>query len=314
MSQVFNIVAPVFLILGFGYAAAALKLISDAAVDGLIRFITYFAVTCLLFRATATIDIANSLKADVLASYYIPAFICFFLGAVLAQRVFGQRPGESIVAGFTTLFANSIFLGIPVAQRAYGAAADPTIFAIISLHAATMYGIGVISMEMSARDGAGALVAMKKIARSLSRNPLVIAVTLGFLYNISDLPIPDTAGDALGLMADAALPTGMFAVGASLRRYSIADNLTAASAMVALKLVLHPLLAMMFAIALFDLAVIEAKAVIIMAAVPGGLNIYLFALMYDRNKELAANAMLLGTVFSIISLPLWLIILERIGG
>ena len=165
MIQVFNIVAPVFLILGFGYAAAAFRLISEAAVDGLIRFVTYFAVTCLLFRATATLDIAHSLKFDLLASYYVPAFICFAVGVLLTRKVFRQRPGESIAAGFTTLFANSIFLGIPVAQRAYGEAADPTIFAIIALHAATMYGLGVICMEVSARDGQGALVALKKVIR-----------------------------------------------------------------------------------------------------------------------------------------------------
>lgn len=312
MIQIFNIVAPVFLILGFGYIAAALKLISDDAVDGLIRFVTYFAVTCLLFRATATLDIANSLKPDVLASYYLPAFICFAVGILLARKVFGQRPGESIAAGFTTLFANSIFLGIPVAQRAYGEAADPTIFALISLHAATMYGLGVISMEVSARDGAGILVAVKKVLKSLSRNPLVIAVALGFTYNLGGFPIPDAVDDALQFMAAAALPAGMFAVGATLSRYAIAENLGAASAMVALKLILHPLLAMLFAVVLFGLTKIEAKTLIIMAAVPGGLNIYLFAVLYDRNKELAASALLLGTIFSILTLPLWLLILERL--
>ena len=313
MIQIFNIVAPVFLILGFGYAAAALKLISEAAVDGLIRFVTYFAVTCLLFRATATLDIANSLKLDVLASYYVPAFICFTVGILVARKIFKQRPGESIAAGFTTLFANSIFLGIPVAQRAYGDAANPTIFALISLHAATMYGLGVISMEVSARDGAGAFAALKKVVRSLSRNPLVIAVALGFVYNLSGIPIPAAADDALQLMAAAALPAGMFAVGATLNRYAISESLGAASAMVALKLILHPLLAMLFAVVLFDLTEIEAKTLIIMAAVPGGLNIYLFAVLYDRNKDLAASALLLGTVFSILSLPVWLLILERMG-
>ena len=199
-----------------------------------------------------------------------------------------------------------------MAQRAYGEAADPTIFALISLHAATMYGLGVISMEVSARDGAGILVAVKKVLKSLSRNPLVIAVALGFTYNLGGFPIPDAVDDALQFMAAAALPAGMFAVGATLSRYAIAENLGAASAMVALKLILHPLLAMLFAVVLFGLTKIEAKTLIIMAAVPGGLNIYLFAVLYDRNKELAASALLLGTIFSILTLPLWLLILERL--
>lgn len=311
MTQIFNIVAPVFLLVGFGYIASLLKVISDDVVDGLMKFVTKIAVTCLLFRATATIDIANSLKPDLLAAYYLPAFACFFIGIVTARKVFGNRPGEAVAAGFTTLFANSLFIGIPVAQRAYGEAADPTIFAIISIHAATMYGLGVICMEMSARDGAGAVAAMGKVGRSLSKNPLVIAVVLGFGYNFTGLPIPTAADDALKLMASVALPAGMFAVGAALTRYAMADNLREAGAMVVLKTMLHPALAMLLAFAVFDLSEVEARTVTIMAAVPGGLNIYLFAVLYDRNKELAANAMLLGTVVSMVTLPFWLVILGQ---
>lgn len=313
MLQVFNIVAPVFLLVGFGYAASAFKMITDAAVDNLLRFVTLFAVTCLLFRATATLDIAASLKPGLLASYYVPAFICFLIGMIMARKIFGQRPGESVAAGFTTLFANSLFIGIPVAQRAYGDAANPTIFAIISIHAATMYGLGVICMEASARDGAGAIAAVGKVVKSLARNPLVIAVGLGFAYNFTNLPIPSAIDDSLKLMSAVALPAGMFAVGAALTRYAIADNLRAAGTMVALKLILHPLLAMLFAVTLFDLATIEAQTVILMAAVPGGMNIYLFAVLYDRNKELAANALLLGTAISILTLPIWLLILGRLA-
>ncbi len=309
MTQILNIVVPVFLLVGFGYAAAAFKLISDQGIDGLLKFVMYFAVTCLLFRATATIDIGSSLKLTTLTSYYLPAFACFFFGIVIARGLFNNRPGESIAAGFTTLFANSLFIGIPVAQRAYGDAADPTIFAIISIHAATMYGLGVICMEMSARDGAGAIAAMRKVFRSLSRNPLVIAVVLGFSYNFTGLPIPPMADDALMLMSGVALPAGMFAVGAALTRYSIAENVLAAGSMVALKILVHPALAMLFAVGVFEVAEIEAKTIVIMAAAPGGLNIYLFAVLYDRNKELAANAMLLGTLASIVTLPFWLYLL-----
>jgi predicted permease len=311
MSQIFNIVAPVFLLVGFGYAASALKFISDEGTDALLKFVTLFAVTCLLFRATATIDIANSLKADLLAAYYFPAFTCFFIGILVARKVFGNRPGEAVAAGFTTLFANSLFIGIPVAQRAYGEEADPAIFAIISIHAATMYALGVICMEVSARDGAGALAAMKKVTHSLSKNPLVIAVVLGFGYNFTTLPIPSAVDDALALMAGIALPAGMFAVGAALTRYALADNIREAGVMVAFKTMLHPALAMVLAFYVFSLTEVEARTVTLMAAAPGGLNIYLFAVLYDRNKELAANAMLLGTLISILTLPLWLWILSQ---
>lgn len=309
MSEVFAIVAPIFLVVGFGYAASLFRLISDEAVDGLMRFTIYFAVTCLLFRATATIDLRTALKPGILVSYYLPAFVCFASGIVLARTVFRQRPGESVSAGFTTLFANTLFIGIPVCHRAYGEAADPTVYAIVSIHAATMYTLGVVSMEASHREGSGAVAAVGKVVRSLSRNPLVIAVALGFAYNFTGLAIPSAVDDALKLLTSSALPAGMFAVGAALTRYSLGGKAVEAGVMVFLKLLIHPALAMLFAFTVFSLDSVEAKTVVMMAAIPSGLNIYIFARLYDRGAELAANVILLATATSVLTLPIWLIVL-----
>jgi malonate transporter and related proteins len=50
MNALLDVILPVFLVIGFGYAAARAGLIEDAAVDGLMRFAQNFAVPCLLFR------------------------------------------------------------------------------------------------------------------------------------------------------------------------------------------------------------------------------------------------------------------------
>src|SRR6185295_17962402 len=54
------------------------------------------------------------------------------------------------------------------------------------------------------------------MAAELSRNPLVIATLAGFAYNASGLPMPAVAHDTLSLLAQAALPLGLIAVGASI--------------------------------------------------------------------------------------------------
>jgi len=46
-----------------------------------------------------------------------------------------------------------------------------------------------------------------------------------------------------------------------------------------------------------------------MGAMPGGINIYLFAVMYGRSQALAANLVLVGTVCAIVTVTTWLAIL-----
>jgi len=53
MSALLDVILPVFLVIGFGYAVVRANLLSEPAVDGLMRFAQNFAVPCLLFRSIA---------------------------------------------------------------------------------------------------------------------------------------------------------------------------------------------------------------------------------------------------------------------
>ena len=58
MSALIDVILPVFLVIGFGYAVVALKMFSEAGADSLMRFAQSFAVPCLLFRAVAKLDLS----------------------------------------------------------------------------------------------------------------------------------------------------------------------------------------------------------------------------------------------------------------
>ncbi len=309
MLAIAGIVLPVFLVVLFGFVASRLRLIEDGEVDTLLRFITRFAVTALLFRAVATIDLAKALDPAILASYYLPAFVSFALGIIAARSFFGQRPGEAVASGFTALFANSLFLGLPIVERAYGTEGLAIALAILAIHAPTMYLVGIVSMESTARDGAGFVSALGKVARTLTRNPLFVAVVAGFMSNLIGITLPVPLNEALGLMAQAALPLGMFGIGATLTRYKLGGDLVQTGVFVALSLLIRPLLVIVLAAWVFRLDPLALKVTAMMAAMPGGINIYLFAVLYRRSEALAANVMLMGTVGAIVTVTAWLAIL-----
>ncbi len=309
MFEIAAIVAPVFLVVLIGFGASKMRLIMDAEVDTILRFTTHFAVSALLFKATATLDLAEALDPATLASYYLSAFTVFAIGIFLARKLFNQRPGEAVASGFTALFANSVFLGLPIVERAYGEAGLAVGLAIVAVHAPLIYFVGVVTMESTARDGTGPVAALRKVAHTLSHNPLLIAVAAGIAVNLIGFPVPTAALEALELLAKAALPLGMFSIGATLTRYSLAGDLWITSVYVGLALILRPVLVAILAFGVFGIDAVAAKVAVMIAAMPGGINIYIFATLYKRSQALAANALLLGTALSIVSITIWLAVL-----
>ena len=75
------------------------------------------------------------------------------------------------------------------------------------------------------------------------------------------------------------------------------------------------ILAIAFALShvVFQLPPDAVRAAVTLAAMPPGMNIYLFAVMYDRAVNLAASAFLLATMLSIATVSFWIYILNHIA-
>jgi predicted permease len=52
-----------------------------------------------------------------------------------------------------------------------------------------------------------------------------------------------------------------------------------------------------------------ARYGILLAAMPAGINVYVFATYYDRAVNVAANVILITTVGAILTVPFWLFVL-----
>lgn len=111
------------------------------------------------------------------------------------------------------------------------------------------------------------------------------------------------------MVARAALPAALFALGGTLTRYSLRASLGEAGMISVLKLIIHPAIAYVLCTAVFDLPIAFTRSAVITAAMAPGVNAYVFANMYNRAKGAAASAVLLGTMASIFSASMWLVIL-----
>jgi malonate transporter and related proteins len=153
--QLLIVVLPVFLVIGGGYLAVRSGVFSQSAVDGLMVFSQRFAIPCVLFRGIADLDLGSAFDPGLLASFYIGVIGVFVIGIVVARRVFHRRPGEAVAIGFAAMFSNTVLLGLPIIERAYGPAELAAMFAIVSIHAPFCYLVGIVVMEFARADGRG---------------------------------------------------------------------------------------------------------------------------------------------------------------
>lgn len=308
MQLLLDVILPVFLVIGAGYVAVWRGFFPAAGVEGVLQFAQSFAVPCLLFQAIANLDLSAAFNARLLFSFYSGAAICFALG-MIGARVFFKRDWEDCVAiGFCCLFSNSVLLGLPISERAYGPDQLTGNYMIIAIHSPFCYGLGITVMEFVRNKGQSGLTLARSISRAMFHNPLVIAILAGFVVNLTGLIIPSVVDDALSLIVRAALPAALFALGGVLIRYKPEGDMKAIAMVCCIALMVHPALVWMMGSALSVPPDLFRSGVLTAAMAPG-FNAYIFANMYGRGQRVAASSVLISTGSSIITVWIWLSLL-----
>lgn len=305
MSALIDVILPVFLVIGFGYAVTWRGWFSPDAVDALMRFTQNFAIPVLLFSAISTLDLAANFDPALLASFYTGAVAGFLAGLLGARYLFHRPWPDSVAVGFATLFSNSVLLGLAITENAWGPEALGPNFAIIAFHAPFCYTLGITAMEFARAEGRSIPATLASVGAAMARNPLVIGIALGAAVNLTGLALPGALREAVELIARAALPAALFGLGGVLVRYRPEGDLRLVGWIMAVSLGLHPAIVWAMGSAL-DLDPGKFRSAVLTAAMAPGINAYVFANMYGVAKRVAATAVLAATAGSILSAWLWL--------
>jgi malonate transporter and related proteins len=308
MEALIGVILPVFLVVAAGWATAWRGWLGEPAVDGLMRFAQNIAIPVLLFLGIARLDLAAVFDLRLLGAFYAGALSGFVLGLLGARYLFGRGWEDAVAVGFVCLFSNSLLLGLPITERAYGPEALGPNLAIIAIHAPICYTIGITAMEVARASGAGILAGLRQVARGLATNALVIGIALGLAVNLSGLGLPVALWDALELIARAGLPAALFGLGGVLFRYRPEGDLRLIAYACAVSLVVHPAIVWMLA-TWWGLGTGPFRSAVITAAMAPGVNAYLFANMYGRAKRVAASTVLIGTVACAGTAWIWMTLL-----
>jgi predicted permease len=161
----------------------------------------------------------------------------------------------------------------------------------------------IVILITGSRDGRMHFAILRTVAAGLIRNPMIVAISLGFVWSALEIPIPDPLNEFLAILGGAATPGALFAIGASLASKS-AERADVALWLSFAKLVLHPLCVAIAVLWILPIDPYSASVVIAAAALPVAGNVYMLAQHYGVAPHRVSAAILFSTVASIATVSL----------
>ncbi len=303
MGTLFGIIAPVFALIGAGALALRLRMISPEAIRGMTDLVFYAAMPCLLFRSIAA---APPLRlVDVAGTFLAGAYIIFFLALFLARRLLRARLAQASVFGINAVFGNTVMLGIPVIDAAFGPEGVANLLAVIAFHSALLLPLATILIEADTGSGRGTWAVMRATLPGVVRNPVVVTIVAALAWRATGWELADAVNRLLMLAGAAGPPLALFCLGASLPKPKGLEDLREVLLATLLKLVVMPLLIAGLAW-MAGVRGVAFAVVVMAAALPTGANAFLLARRFGTMMEASASTVVVSTAVSLFTLTLLL--------
>ncbi|MEZ2351653.1 AEC family transporter [Caballeronia sp. RCC_10] len=308
LAPLLSIILPVFGLVFAGFACRKLDKLGPAAASELNRFVVYLALPALLFDTMTKTPLAMLDQPAFIAVFGIGSAVVFTL--TLGVRLMQSRPlADASIDGLNAAYPNTGFVGLPLCLLAFGKESlAPAVIATI-MTVCVLFGVAIVLIELGLQTQRHIGATLWRVAKSLCKNPLLIAPVAGALFNASGLAVPQGGEALIKLLGGAASPCALVALGLFLGGKSEAHNVRTTGALVALKLIAQPLLTWWLAVHVFKLPGLWAKTAVILSALPTGTGPFMLAEFYRRDGSVTSSTILFSTLLSLITVTLCLAVM-----
>ena len=285
-----------FMLIMVGFFAIKSKALKPEARQHFSSLLVSIVVPCMIVNSYITEFNAEVFHGIVLA--FIHSFILIMIGlviAVLAARRMGKE--NAAIFEFAMIFSNAGYMGFPLIQALFGnegllyASSYNTVFNILIW----TYGYARVSGQTDA----------KKVVNTIVRTPAMIAVVLGLVIYLLQIPVPELIHQPISQIGGLNTPismmiTGMILAGSDLSKV-IRDR--AVAAVIGIRLFLIPAVCLLIYGFLHISFGMASEVVLLLEACPCAAISTVFAVQFHYDEEKVAGAVILSTLLSILTLP-----------
>ncbi|WP_422757575.1 AEC family transporter [Paenarthrobacter sp. C1] len=260
--------------------------------------LTFFVASpALLFETLSKAKLHDVFAAPLLVTA-VGAVITGLLFFLIVKLWLKRSMPEALMSSMSASLANSANLGIPIAVFVLGDASYVAPLLIFQLAFFTpMYLMALDASTSSHRTTPLRFVLM------IVRNPMIVGSALGLLVAGTGFQVPTLILEPIHLIGGAAIPAMLMAFGMSLNgsrplQKSAGRRLETLLAS-GFKLVVHPLVAYLFARFALGMDGHALFAVVVTAALPTAQNVFVAANRYQAGITVAKDTVLITTIVAV---------------
>lgn len=301
MNHVFSALTPVVLLIALGFVAGRRRWVAPGAVKDLSNLVFLLLTPALLFRTMSKVQV-QQLDFRPAAAYFL-AVAVIFAGTLLVCG-FNRR---AAVLALSTTFGNTVMIGTPLVSLAWGEPGLVTLFTLYTIHTTVLLTTATVVLELAVmreERTTGTSVPRHPLATVLTalRNallhPVPLPILAALLFAQTGLSIPPLVDRPLQLLGNAFAPMALVLVGVTLANTALSSHWRGALSLSAVKNLVHPVL-VVAAGWLLGLAGTPLAVMVVVASLPIGANVFLFAQRYRVAEDLITASVGLSTVLAL---------------
>lgn len=304
MSEILTVIAPLFILIFASAFLQKYKNIGDDWAKVLNEFSLKIGFPVLIFSALSKAPFSFSDQARLIGANSL-FIVLSLLSAIVIGKIFGLKKQMFLTLFICFVFGNVAYLGIPVLTQISGEQILPTASLIVAIYLFWMFTVAIGYLDYSVEKNKRDVVA--NALKNLLKNPLLIAVILGIIIGTLHVTLPNIVLKSLDMVTASVTPTVLIVIGLFIGKSKVGKirDWFPVLLFTILTLVFLPA-AFYFGLKLFGHTPSQFSSSIIQAAMPLAITPFALADKYNLNKDFIARSIVLSTILSVISLPLWI--------
>ena len=306
ISVAFPTILSVLLVIALGFILSRSLLASDefwSCVNNLCYWILFPA---LLFKLIASTSLSGDVVAPIIITLVVALTAIILISIIICFLFkFDAASASSVIQGS---FRHNGFIGFAIASGLLGTIGTELSAICIAILVPITNIVAVVTMIIYNRQQKQNKIS-QFILREIARNPLIIAVFVGLLFNVFHLTLPRFASFTFDLVGDGSLSLLLLSVGAGLApSFSLARIAPLAVAIIT-KLIIFPAIVIsggLWAELPSDIMIVLA----IFSAMPCAVSAFPLAKQLGGNAPLMADIIIVQTLFCLPLSFFWLYLIS----
>lgn len=296
-------IAPIFIIIAFGYFLKSRRLISERFITETNRFVFRYPLPFLIFIGIVKAGVSHT-PWMALLSVTLPAFGVLGMGLLYA-RLAGYKGGKLGSFVQSTFHGNVTYVGLAVIFYLLGEEGLEKGSLLIGTLILFNNALAIVILSLSGKRRHDPF----KTTVSIITTPIIIATFAGIVFSWFTIPVPTVIMKSLEIVANVALPLALIIIGGSISFTTLKTTFLPSLIIMLLKEFLLPGIALGFYY-FFSGDIKDVLPAILLLATPTAITAYIMAREMKGDALLASGAVTMTTLVSPAVYLFWMHVLR----